>query len=59
MYEQYKSRMERGEEVVVEPGEYATDFATQLLYVSKRSLLNLIRNPATSIMQVRLVRSLL
>ena len=53
LYDEYKARMDRGEEMVAEAGEYATSFTTQLKYVSKRALLNIIRNPQTSIMQVR------
>ena len=53
MLDEYKAKSDRGEVEVVEAGEYATDFGTQLFYVSKRSVLNLIRNPETSVMQVK------
>jgi ATP-binding cassette, subfamily G (WHITE), member 2 len=36
-------------------GEYSTGFLTQLRYVSKRTILNLVRNPQTSMLQLVIV----
>ena len=51
-----QSNKQRGAIVSLQnDGDYATGVLTQTRHVAKRTLLNSIRNPATTIVQVRYV----
>ncbi|XP_041364634.1 broad substrate specificity ATP-binding cassette transporter ABCG2-like [Gigantopelta aegis] len=52
IHAQYRKQFESGTLVRQPPVLYATSFLTQLRIVSARSVLNLIRNPQTSIIQM-------
>ncbi|XP_053393645.1 broad substrate specificity ATP-binding cassette transporter ABCG2-like isoform X2 [Mercenaria mercenaria] len=50
--QEHESRISRGVVKRLPPIEYATSGFTQFLYCSQRTLRNLIRNPAVSVLQV-------
>lgn len=50
--QEHQARMSRGDIKRLPPVEYATNAFTQFLYCSQRTLRNLIRNPAVSVLQV-------
>lgn len=49
--EQYATNKQQGQKSPEQP-DYATSFLTQLYYLSQRTVLNIVRNPVASIMQV-------
>ena len=50
--EEERAKPQSGSLAMQRDGEYATTTVTQLRHVAKRTLLNSIRNPATTIVQV-------
>jgi ATP-binding cassette subfamily G (WHITE) protein 2 len=48
----YEERKKNGTELELERGEYSNTFATQLKYVAKRTILNVVRNPQTTVLQL-------
>ena len=51
-YEDYKRRKGTKDEIIPDKIDYATGFFTQMTHVTQRTLMNVLRNPMSTVMQV-------